>query len=122
MNTMNDYTISGCKRMRDEAVGFEQKKRPKVACQNPLYVSRIQFMLYSLSGIDLALSQGMRLHQEQRDRLIVFVDDIEEMQQNDYISKDNLKKFLNVLSSIYKKDHGVYQNIGQKVLHLSEFI
>jgi hypothetical protein len=122
MNTINECTISGCKRTRDEAVGFEQKKRQKIAYQNPLYVSRIQFMLLSLGGIDMALSQGIQLHQEQRDRLIVFVNDIDQMQQEEYISKDNLKKILNLLSSICRKNEAVYQNIGQKIFHLSEFI
>lgn len=79
-------------------------------------------MLLSLSGIDKALTQGIQLHQEQRDRLIVFVDDIDQMQQEEYISKDNLKKILNLLSSICRKNEAVYQNIGQKIFRLSEFI
>jgi hypothetical protein len=121
MNSTNFYS-SGSKRVRDEAVAFEQGKRRKVTSQDPLHVSRINFMFNSLCGINHALSQGVQLHQEQKDRLVVFVNDIDQMQQEGYISPPNLHKLVLLLGVICSQDIETRQNIGQKVRYLSECI
>ena len=122
MNLINSSACGGQKRTRDEGAGSERSNRRRISELDHVYMSRMNFIFNSLGGISDALSKRVPLSQEQRERLVVFVQDIDSMRQKGLISQDTLADLFNILRGICNRDAPVAQSIGQQVRFLGEFI